>query len=262
MYTWGAASPFLEAQFSDPATRGCWEGQRIVTAEGAMEDIVPEVLRCSYGCFEHAKQATVKIYSGQRSDFGCSHNHPLLANSSVELHLPDVYKGRAGQLTQPAQDYTKFALGASYMSTGNLKAIADLSYPFGWDLVGTSTAFQKVVHLFQHYQNMECVVTFQGSSGVDDWMDNLNYFPASFCGFSRQVHAGFADQLRRTVESSGFQSIRSKLGKCAKVTAVGHSLGGALANLFAACANTGGSSSDYSSLSWTAGSPQQMQPIA
>merc|ERR1719189_3260719 len=62
MYTWGAASPFLEAQFSDPATRGCWEGQRIVTADtaGAYEDIVPELLRCSYGCFEHARQATVK----------------------------------------------------------------------------------------------------------------------------------------------------------------------------------------------------------
>lgn len=271
LYTWGAASPskgYLEdAKSSD----GCWEGLRIVNVNtdrwsGIWEvDIVPPLL--SLAGYEHAKQQVAKIDNHDRIwNYDCGKKFNSLEWGIVPIHMQDRYLSRAGQLPQPAQDLTKFALMSTYMTDHT--EVANYIKPYGWNYVGTSEEKEKVVHLLQDPSSLECIITFQGTSNNDDWWDNLAIADAEFCGLPRKVHSGFRSQLRWTLEASQFQSnIRPKLGKCAKVTAVGHSLGGALASLFAACTNNAPTSGDgwkydYKFIQWTKESPQKLPPIA
>jgi len=134
----------------------------------------------------------------------------------------------------------------------------------GWTMIGT--AFDKggglyvgkqVSHLFQKSSSKECILTFQGSSSIQDWTANLNIQKKPFCGYAPAdafiapeddtsvlgvgeslVHKGFADALMQIVRSSEWQSnVRPKLSQCSTVYVTGHSLGAAQAELFGACIN-------------------------
>ncbi len=90
----------------------------------------------------------------------------------------------------------------------------------------------------------------------------LNNKEQSYCG-RNGVHAGVAHELWLLTHDSQYTSeIVPALETCHEVTCVGHSLGGALCNLFTMCANQGldnlqNSSledenwDDYESLIWT-----------
>lgn len=77
------------------------------------------------------------------------------------------------------------------------------------------------------------VVVFQGSYGDKDWADNRDFLKTdlnhTWFGRSCSVHSGFFrqfDQIRTIV----FEMIRGN----GKIVVIGHSLGGAIATLFAA----------------------------
>merc|ERR1719203_245154 len=96
--------------------------------------------------------------------------------------------------------------------------------------------------------------------------------PSDFCGFApRQpmdmpwvpkegehwVHEGWRDKLRFMVRNRDWQrKVRSKLSTCSKVYVAAHSAGGAVAELFTACAHAApqpgspGYESDYKYIGW------------
>lgn len=109
------------------------------------------------------------------------------------------------------------------------------------DLLQTVNSFydgeQDRVLLLQHKQTLECALIFEGTGDFKDWLANLNFAPTDFCGFGK-THKGFRAKLFRMVAGIDYrQSIARRLANCAGVAVAGHSLGGAQAELFAACAN-------------------------
>lgn len=107
-----------------------------------------------------------------------------------------------------------------------------------------------------------CIIGFQGSDTVLDLMDfvYINNEETSYCG-RYGVHTGTANELWLLTHDPQYASeIVPALETCHEVTCVGHSLGGALCNLFTMCANSDYSDwdsndskswDDYNSLIWT-----------
>jgi hypothetical protein len=104
-----------------------------------------------------------------------------------------------------------------------------------------------------------CIAIFSATNDITDTLQVLGGFnvktlpPVDMCGF--QVHAGVAQEMASFLQSPAYPDFVAFLndGQCKNVTAVGHSLGGALATLWATCANvranissiTFGARSDY-----------------
>lgn len=132
----------------------------------------------------------------------------------------------------------------------------------GWNLVGRAVFREDVSHLMQEQNTKRCILTFEGSDSIEDWVKNFNVGKVTFCGIPG-VHGGFKAELMSMVNSEQYQQqIRPKLGKCKEVDVVGHSLGGAVASLFAACIEGQQiSSSHYTNMSWHVSVPELMDSI-
>ena len=85
----------------------------------------------------------------------------------------------------------------------------------------------------------KCIIAFQGSDNVKDFMNFINSGndETTYCGIER-VHSGVSNELSKITRNSQYaNTIKPTLETCYDVTCVGHSLGGALCNLFTMCAN-------------------------
>lgn len=188
------------------------------------------------------------------------------------LHDGDIYVDAVRPINNDAVlNMTILSTKFSYDQNPQQEVAAGVR-EFGWRLVGTGfedgsggvVGGSQVSHLFQQPQSLECLVTFQGSSSLGDWFANLDASKTSFCGLSSRVHRGFRDHMRRMVRASSWQrEVRPNLGRCSKVYVAGHSLGGAMASLFTACAASApssgdGFSEDYSFIGWQKQSPARL----
>lgn len=82
----------------------------------------------------------------------------------------------------------------------------------------------------------DCWISFMGSDSQTDFMNNFNWFPTSWNGV-HDVHAGVVQELDPLVElmREDFPMMRNNC--TGELTVTGHSLGGALAQLFSLAVN-------------------------
>jgi len=254
------------------ARNGCFEGLRMVreaSAEGNDDkdtvDLVSTLL--TYNGFRHPMLPTmiVRMFRPARY-FPCGWQYDGDRRSpTAALHNRPIYS----MLTRDTVGaVATVALLNSYDS--DVKRVAKNARAEGWGLAGTAFARgrwlfwteDEVSHLFQHPETLDCMLTFEGTTSVSNWADNINFFKWSFCGLPGRVHRGFRDAMRLMVKSDSFkQNIKQHLPKCNKLDVVGHSLGGAISTLFAACGNNAyfaGSDSDNREIRWVKGKPAKL----
>jgi len=193
-------------------------------------------------------------------------------STAIGLHYPEQYRDAVRVLgDERATNMTILGTAFSYNRNPQEEVAAGVR-EYGWRLVGTGfddgsdaiTGGAQVSHLFQHPGSLECILTFQGSDSLLDWFGNIDVYQVSFCGLSERVHKGFRDHLRRIIRNPTWQqNVRSHLGRCRKVFATGHSLGGVRAELFTACTANAPSSGrgydeDYSFIGWQKKAPARL----
>lgn len=117
------------------------------------------------------------------------------------------------------------------------------------------------IWLVQQIDSLDCVLAFTGTTTLDElFQTDLPLTDESFCGF-HGVHSGFKRKLVKLSEGT-FPKMQAKLGKCTRLSCAGHSLGAALCELFAACANSGRSSDkDFKRQMWTVQEPELMERV-
>lgn len=271
MYTWGApcvsSGPMLNPRSED----GCWPGMRMVNSD--LEpwwdaiDIVPVIFRL-FG-FTHPTMKVAMLSQDLQYEI-----HPCTAlpgfvppNVAIWLHMPMEYVRRWPVQTwnESIANLSGLIIRPSY--TYDPEMVQERINPYGWKIVGTAHVHDKVSHLLQDPNTLDCIITFQGSVLVMDWIENLQFTDAPFCGLPSKVHQGFRTQTRWMTQSEMWQTnIRAKLGFCKTVTAGGQSLGGGMAALFSACVAQAPTEGlpweyDYKYLWWKKGVPRRLEPI-
>lgn len=114
--------------------------------------------------------------------------------------------------------------------------------------------------LVQNEQSLDCVLAFEGTHSFQEFGRNLHGGDLGYCGFL-DVHRGYADKLYWLTLYS-MPELRPSLSKCNKVMCTGHSLGGSLCEVFAACANSGRTSDpQFQRQHFSKGTPELMEPI-
>jgi len=105
----------------------------------------------------------------------------------------------------------------------------------------------------------QCLIVFSGSKEVADFGSFLSSYTTGYCG-RYGIHTGVRNELWQiTNDPEWAANIKPSLAQCDELSCVGHSLGGALCNIFTMCANTDianigswdkGMKKDYDSLMW------------
>jgi hypothetical protein len=272
LYTFGAPMVGDDIIENPASSSGCFSGYRVIREETKflykVDIVVPLLWPAAYN---HPKMKTLKVNT-EKSDIveACGWKVPATTfrTGSVALHSREDYVSMS---TAKAGAAASLALNVSYNE--NEAEVASLARRAGWGLVDTAFGYgdlswlpiigkAEVSHLFQHPETLDCMITFEGSDSLENWLDNLNFGKSSFCKLPTRTHSGFQDAMRIITAGRDFQQkIRPKLPSCRSVRAVGHSLGGAIASLFAACANNfarAGGDGDFGNITWTRGTPRKM----
>ena len=205
--------------------------------------------------YEHQWWPAADLAAGYLGGFN---NHRLDAHYEARLrHVPEGVRG-------PSLEYVSVAYCAAKPSFSGIAACLN-DYDeetasrtggvaiYGWELLAHMEHAHDGVRWFHDTDNVvvlkndrnprrrRCVVGFQGSDHASDLLrfvgdgaDEVRY-----CGRSG-VHRGVAGELSGIARDPQYAArIVPALETCHEVTCVGHSLGGALCNLFVMCANRG-----------------------
>jgi len=123
--------------------------------------------------------------------------------------------------------------------------------------------------LVQHESSLDCVFSFSGTNQKAEVYTSLKSESRQWCDF--RTHKGYADELWTVTNANEYQtgpdnghgdSIKTMLGKCNRVIMAGHSLGGAMASIFAACINTRNvGQAAYEHLAWDKRASELMPEI-
>lgn len=282
LYTYGSPMVAEEPGLSNPARAdGCFPGFRIVNQrEGVTIDDIDLVAWLLRGTrYRHTKMATLKLFEnrlGQRKPsetFPCGWEQGGGLIPSLPEHFIWVYSRRGRDTPNNEVPGLSVLTSVGYDISYNTRVeqVAEEVRSKGWGLVNSAvTGFgwlivgQQVSHLVQEPTTLRCLLTFEGSDSLVDFIQDVRVVRKPFCGLAQNVHSGFISVIKGMVGSSDFQTkIRPQLQYCNKVDVLGHSLGGASASLFAACSSNplapGSPGYDeYEMFSWTPATPRRL----
>jgi hypothetical protein len=279
LYTYGAPATAVP-QLTDHAHGGTFPGVRAYTEDVFGPANASLDFAAVYNNLYHAQTATLVLNHGAPSSFvpGGRPEMPVIdpaVKSDWALHMFDVYKKRLHAVTladgedpsqHPEIGRSAFFMGlatVAYLPTFMARTVLLGEYP-GWRLVADEVLVSGLqdnrdtdpVRLYQH-KNLECALVFTGTNALCETAASADTLLASYCGFNG-VHHGYAQELRR-ITSHLLPYLSPKLSQCSKVSVIGHSLGGAVAEVFAACANSGhADDADYKQQAWVKGTPTRM----
>lgn len=185
--------------------------------------------------------------------------------------------------------HTVLRVAINRSSSSNRSEVAGHVHAFGWNYINAaqvdnpiSWVSDSLTHLIQDPKTKSCMLVFRGSRSARDWIHNVQLVKTHFCGMTDEdeecgalegectvrhkggsfVHKGFKDHFMTMVGSKEWETnIRPYLSGCSEVISAGHSLGGTVASMFAACAAKGLKPGDfgyedYENVTWTVGEPR------
>lgn len=139
------------------------------------------------------------------------------------------------------------------------------AFPPGWELIkqgevfsGSAAVDRDNLKLYKFTATNECVFTFEGSNIETNGgrFYDLGRFTGhgagnmvTWCG-KKNLHRGVKDELWTIIHSAAYADFKPELAECQKVTCAGHSLGGALCDMWTHLANNGVEDSSDTSC-WT-----------
>lgn len=220
---------------------GCTKG---VDAEGPPEATLPERMPLMKAMVYHSWGI-----HGLNGTYG-----KRLKNVSMDPYPFNLTKKKFEELMDFTVKITQMG-SATYSDGFEMTKDAVEDFP-PWRLVGYANTQAKktdpdVVLLLQHPENGFCTINFEGSDSLADLGSFGRDFGTGFCGFSN-THVGVRNELWQIVASDEYKDqIKANLPFCKRVACIGHSLGGALCELFVTCANSNRRGDpDYDLLAW------------
>jgi len=271
LYTFGAAGSASPGLSDRTRPGGCFGGWRAWTSQSRGPFNFVDFASWITGTvgLRHPRMAAINFNVNdieQSERLECSPALTRLPSSGIpsnELHATELYIEAAKAVKDPFWANLSPIAGRKSNSF-DIPRVAQYVRQYGWCLVGTSShpgnlifGGAQVSHLFQNPETLDCALTFMHTNSPQDWAANLRFSAAHFCGFvdpderctgfseckvrkegGSFVHRGFRDILMKLIRDPSWQeNIRPQLHACKKLAVTGHSLGGALASLFAACVN-------------------------
>lgn len=293
LYTFGTVGVAKEQLRNEQGSGGCFPGMRVRARQGVGKSIYDDLTPPYAKSFKQPLQPFMEItarkktgpksWSGTAQQIPCTKN-PALPNSGHAQNLLSVCL--PCHLDYYNFNYSDPKLATQYVfafdtyEDGGSKVVIEHATKAGYSIVGRAVMefshmfglirSKDIAHLYQHKETFDCVLAFEGSDNMlkdlGDWLHNSDYRTQNYCGF-QGVARGYSEEILAIVKHKEFvKHIKSKLPQCEKVAVSGHSKGGALANLFAACANRAvihGSNAqrDYSAVAWRKGKGGRIAPL-
>eukprot|EP00416_Gambierdiscus_australes_P028853 CAMPEP_0171084914 /NCGR_PEP_ID=MMETSP0766_2-20121228/18613_1 /TAXON_ID=439317 /ORGANISM="Gambierdiscus australes, Strain CAWD 149" /LENGTH=498 /DNA_ID=CAMNT_0011542449 /DNA_START=93 /DNA_END=1589 /DNA_ORIENTATION=- len=280
LYTFGAPPVSDVALSNGRAGNGIFKGLRVVSHDrdkgllwGYWYKADPVTWLANIVGFEHPK---IDVLVLQKFSLATPEHKPCTGNEELKdwpsfefplFHISLHYRDTYTEFLEAQAHWPTAAQMFRYASTVyyDQQAMHEAALQAGTRLVDYYYDHGDSVGLVQDESTLECTLVFQGSDDIGDWINNLNVLDTSFCGIE-DVHMGFHSELVKILTSTYWQqNIRPKLPMCSQVRVTGHSLGGAIATLFAACANhvdAPEDDADHQHLRWVPATPVLMAPFS
>mmetsp|Transcript_53334 Transcript_53334/g.152905 ORF Transcript_53334/g.152905 Transcript_53334/m.152905 type:complete len:366 (+) Transcript_53334:87-1184(+) len=291
VYTYGAPATHMPSFRSSATEDGCFPGLRSYTEDqhgpnGFQHQVDAGAMFTKY---PHMSISSVCLHWETDSIYTpCTHtnNGDAASPSSTingglvyqnwGLHQENDYTDRLRDITlngtkvgaqNPFDAARKFAFAAwrSYTSLDEQRGEVAFGMS-GWNLVGRanfdgSAGDTDAVSLIQERDTLDCAVIFEGTNSLSEMFTTIVEYGTGYCGFDN-VHVGIRNELWSLTGGPWETDIKPKLEACNRVLCIGHSLGGALCEVFAACANSGHySDPDYQRLAWGKKMAAQMKEV-
>lgn len=281
VYTFGAPAVSRPAMPDKTHEDQCFRGLRTFT-ENKLPGGGRQVDAASiFDAYAHAIIPTLALDWGQDSYYvPCPGDvtWPKGGASDWGLHSETHYAPRLKEVTiegkkmaaeEPFAMANKMVTLAykSYDSVANTKKELAEKLP-EWRLVDrhvfewTSGAYDDdPILIAQNSKNLDCALIFTGTNTFGELGSSVKQHLTGYCGFDK-VHAGYRDEIWQLSDHAIWPKITAKLAKCNRLICVGHSLGGAMCDVFSGCINSGhAADADYKKLMWYKGAPELMPEI-
>jgi len=288
VYSFGAPGTASGALRDLSHEDGCFAGLRVWA-----EDVLPGNAKQEDGAaisdqLDHPRIATLRLHAeGQDSHYKpCpgEERQPFSKGNQFadwRLHWEPIYKPRLGNVSllgKVVAHQAPFSVAyginriayKQYDSTEHAKAHIKERLGDSWNIVSRWTLVQGAASMYdedpmmlvQDAESKRCVIAFAGINNYGNELATAtDVRTSSFCGFDG-VHAGYRDELRRIVKFL-YPKVRPLMGKCSHLACAGHSMGGSLCDLFAACANSKRlHDPDFKAISWLKEPPAVLPEIS